>query len=87
MQGVAVKCVDILQNTGGEGGILGPRLKLKEIDGGPHKRRSMWLNSMQREEPYLDLTYTCKAYESRLPSRVVYRCCMAVVSSCREVFG
>ena len=23
MQGVAVKCVDILQNTGGEGGILG----------------------------------------------------------------
>ena len=32
------------------------RLKLKEIDGGPHKRRSMWLNSMQREEPYQGLT-------------------------------
>ena len=32
------------------------RLKLKEIDGGPHKRWSMWLNSMQREEPYLALT-------------------------------
>ena len=63
------------------------RLKLKEIDGGPHKQRSMWLNSMQREEPYLDLTYSCTAYESRPPSRVLYRCCMAVVSSCREVFG
>ena len=63
------------------------RLKLKEIDGGPHKQRSMWLNSMQREEPYLGLTYGCTACESRPPSRVPYRCCMAVVSSCREVFG
>ncbi len=35
------------------------RLKLKEIDGGPHKRRSMWLNSMQREEPYQGLTWYC----------------------------
>ncbi len=34
------------------------RLKLKGIDGDPHKRWSMWLNSIQREEPYLDLT--CK---------------------------
>ena len=25
------------------------------IDGGPHKRRSMWFNSMIREEPYLGL--------------------------------
>ena len=32
------------------------RLKLKGIDGGPHKRWNMWLNSMQREEPYLGLT-------------------------------
>ena len=31
------------------------RLKLKGIDGGPHKRRSMWFNSMIREEPYLGL--------------------------------
>ncbi len=38
-------------------------LKLKEIDGGPHKRRSMWLNSMQREEPYQGLTYTCTPLE------------------------
>ena len=27
-----------------------------ELDGGPHKRWSMWFNSMQREEPYQDLT-------------------------------
>ncbi len=24
-----------------------------QIDGGPHKRWSMWFNSTQREEPYL----------------------------------
>src|ERR1051325_11855753 len=29
------------------------RLKLKGIDGDPHKRWSMWFNSTQREEPYL----------------------------------
>ena len=33
-------------------------VKLKGIDGGPHKRWSMWFNSMVREEPYLGLTYT-----------------------------
>ncbi|MDB2651792.1 SprB repeat-containing protein [bacterium] len=27
-------------------------MKLKGIDGGPHKRWSMWFNSMIREEPY-----------------------------------
>ena len=27
-------------------------MKLKGIDGGPHKRRTMWFNSMIREEPY-----------------------------------
>ncbi len=32
------------------------RLKLKEIDGGPHKRWNMWFNSTLREEPYLGLT-------------------------------
>ena len=32
-------------------------MKLKGIDGGPHKRWSMWFNSMVREEPYLGLTY------------------------------
>ena len=29
------------------------RLKLKGIDGDPHKRWMMWINSMQREKPYL----------------------------------
>src|SRR3712207_8708811 len=38
-------------------GSTAARLKLKGIDGGPHKRRSMRINSMQREEPYLGLTY------------------------------
>ena len=28
-------------------------MKLKGIDGDPHKRWSMWFNSTQREEPYL----------------------------------
>ena len=39
-------------------GSTAARLKLKGIDGGPHKRRSMRINSMQREEPYLGLTCT-----------------------------
>ncbi len=36
-------------------------VKLKGIDGGPHKRWSMWFNSKQREEPYQVLTYRAKA--------------------------
>lgn len=39
-------------------GSTAARLKLKGIDGGPHKRRSMRINSMQREEPYQGLTWT-----------------------------
>jgi hypothetical protein len=39
------------------------RLKLKGIDGDPHKQRSVWFNSMRREEPYQGLTCT------RLPLR------------------
>ncbi len=34
-------------------------MKLKGIDGGPHKRWNMWFNSMIREEPYLDLNGSC----------------------------
>jgi hypothetical protein len=37
-------------------GSTAARLKLKGIDGDPHKRWMMWINSMQREEPYLPLT-------------------------------
>jgi hypothetical protein len=39
-------------------GSTAARLKLKGIDGDPHKRWMMWFNSMQREEPYLPLTCT-----------------------------
>ncbi len=44
------------------------RVKLKGIDGGPHKRWSMWFNSIQREEPYQDLT--CHFFPERGSSRV-----------------
>ena len=32
------------------------RVKLKGIDGGPHKPWIMWFNMMQPVEPYQDLT-------------------------------
>src|SRR6202790_5614888 len=38
------------------------RLKLKGIDGDPHKQRSVWFNSKQREEPYQGLTCLCTAW-------------------------
>ena len=37
-------------------GSTAARLKLKGIDGSPHKQWSMWFNSTQREEPYRSLT-------------------------------
>jgi hypothetical protein len=37
-------------------GSTAARLKLKGIDGAPHKQRSVGFNSMQREEPYQGLT-------------------------------
>src|SRR3712207_7629895 len=45
-------------------GSTAARLKLKGIDGGPHKRWSMWFNSTQRAEPYLGLTCAGKPGES-----------------------
>lgn len=48
-------------------GSTAARLKLKGIDGGPHKRRSMWLNSTQREEPYQGLTYTGNVWRQAPP--------------------
>ncbi len=62
-------------------------MKLKGIDGGPHKRWSMWFNSMIREEPYLGSNATGYSLKGKLPSGLVVRCCMVVVSSCREVLG
>ena len=41
-------------------GSTAARLKLKGIDGGPHKQRSVWFNSTQHEAPHLGLTCTCK---------------------------
>ena len=39
-------------------GSTAARLKLKGIDGDPHKRWMMFFNSMQREKPYPPLTCT-----------------------------
>src|SRR6218665_1200598 len=39
-------------------GSTAARLKLKGIDGDPHKRWMMWFNSTQREKPYPPLTCT-----------------------------
>ncbi len=63
------------------------RVKFKGIDGGPHKRWSMWFNSMIREKPYQGLTSTGPPERSGFSSELVDRCCMAVVSSCREMLG
>ena len=69
-------------------GSTAARLKLKGIDGGPHKRWMMWINSMQREEPYLPLTWQEPWRDLGVPAREpAHRCCMAVVSSCREMLG
>ena len=62
-------------------------MKLKGIDGGPHKRRNMWFNSMIREEPYLGSNAGCIGWKHSFPSGPPARCCMVVVSSCREVSG
>ena len=64
------------------------RLKLKGIDGDPHKRWMMWINSMQREKPYPALTCQECLGDEAVPAREPeHRCCMAVVSSCREMLG
>ena len=64
------------------------RLKLKGIDGDPHKRWMMWINSMQREKPYLPLTWQEFRRDLEVLAREpAHRCCMAVVSSCREMLG
>ncbi len=66
-------------------GSTAARLKLKGIDGDPHKRWSMWFNSTISEEPYQGLTCTCKRTETcdlrewytgaaRLSSARVVRC-------------
>ena len=59
------------------------RLKLKEIDGGSHKRWSMLLNSRQREEPYLALTSQELCRDTEVPQgawRQVLHGCRQLVS-------
>ena len=69
-------------------GSTAARLKLKGIDGDPHKQWSMLLNSMQREEPYQGLTSEELFGNKKVPfGEPRDRCCMAVVSSCREMLG
>ena len=71
-------------------GSTAARLKLKGIDGGPHKRWSMWFNSMQREEPYQGLTSCESCGNMGVPVEISERrdrWCMVVVSSCREMLG
>ncbi len=50
-------------------GSTAARLKLKGIDGDPHKRWMMWFNSTQREKPYLPLTCTEPHRDVRVPER------------------
>ena len=70
-------------------GSMVARLKLKGIDGGSHKRWSMWLNSRLRAEPYhgLDMHGLTGGNAGQAARYNVHRCCMAVVSSCREMLG
>ena len=70
-------------------GSMVARLKLKGIDGGSHKRWSMWLNSRLRAEPYpgLDMRGLAGGNVGEAERYNAHRCCMAVVSSCREVLG
>ena len=55
-------------------------VKLKGIDGGPHKRWSMWFNSMIREEPYLGLNVECFLWKHNF-LRTLYK----VLHGCRQL--
>ena len=56
-------------------------MKLKGIDGGPHKQRSMWFNSTQREEPYQGLTLSARHRDMAFPSGTRKQ----VVHGCRQL--
>ena len=55
-------------------------MKLKGIDGGPHKRRNMWFKSMIREEPYPGLN--C---QRRMQRRIFLRTLAEVLHGCRQL--
>src|SRR5215472_17968530 len=64
MCGVSTPCVSERTFEVVRLGSTVARLKLKGIDGDPHKQRSVWFNSMRREEPYQGLTWTGPAERS-----------------------
>lgn len=66
-------------------GSTAARLKLKGIDGGPHKRWSMWFNSTQREEPYQLLTWEVWVSEMKSFSSAGFHTGAAWLSSARVV--
>ena len=55
-------------------------MKLKGIDGGPHKRWSMWFNSMIREEPYQGLNVDWQIWK-QIFLRTIYK----VLHGCRQL--
>ena len=63
-------------------GIWIARLKLKGIDGDPHKRWSMWFNTSIRVEPHPGLTCAGKLYESRALSSEIGT---QVLHGCRQL--
>ena len=69
--------------SSGKGGKGSSRLHREEFieKGGPHKRWSMWFNSMQREEPYLLLTSTEETRDGLVPSGTVRQ----VLHGCRQL--
>src|SRR5438876_4233231 len=84
MWGVSTPSASALTQEVARLGSTAARLKLKGIDGGPHKQRSVWFNSSQREEPYQGLTCTGKRRNRRPPARD--RCAgVARLSSARVV--
>ena len=60
-------------------------VKHKGIDGGPHKRWSMWFNSTQREEPYQLLTWVLWLTEMLAFTSGGYHTGAAWLSSARVV--
>ena len=55
-------------------------MKLKGIDGGPHKRWSMWFNSMIREEPYQGLNVVWQIWK-----QIFLRTDYKVLHGCRQL--
>ncbi len=66
-------------------GEYGRKIKLKGIDGDPHKWWSMWFNSKIREEPYLALTLIESGRDTGVPACRNLKTGAARLSSARVV--